>query len=188
MALQLGAAREDVEAVERQPDRRVVGAPHHLPGVAVIVDVTAPGQRLEADLDAALAGALAELAEVGGGAIDAALRVGRDVAADHHQVAAELAHQVELALGAREGAAALRLRHALEIAERLECDDLQAERGDHARDVARRAVKRQQIAFENFHAGEARGGDRFELFGQSAAERNRCDRGLHGANPVRRKG
>ena len=117
-----------MEAVERQPDRRMVGAAHHLPGVAVVADVPAPGQRLEADADAALLRALAELVEVGGGAVDAAERIRRDVAADHQQVAAEFAHQVELALGAGEGAAALRLRHALEIAERLERHDLQAER------------------------------------------------------------
>ena len=57
---------------------------------------------------AALGGALAELAQVGGGAVDAAEAIGRDVAADHQQVAAELLHDVELALGAGEGALALR--------------------------------------------------------------------------------
>ena len=87
---EIGAAHEDVEGVEHEADRRVVGAAHHLPGVAVVVDVAAPGERLEADAQAALRGALAELMEVGGRAVDAAERVGRDVAADEEEVAAEL--------------------------------------------------------------------------------------------------
>ena len=102
--LEVGLAREGMEGVEHQADRRVIGAPHHLPGVAVVVDVAAPGQRLEADAQAALGRALAELAEIGGGAVDAAERFRRHVAAHHQQVAAELLHQVELALGAVEGA------------------------------------------------------------------------------------
>ena len=72
---EIGAARQDVEAVEHQPDRRMVGAAHRLPGVAVVVDVPAPGQRLEGDAQAALGRALAQLAQVGGGAVDAAQRL-----------------------------------------------------------------------------------------------------------------
>ena len=124
---EVGAARQDVEAVEHQPDRRMVGAAHGLPGIAVVVDVAAPGQRLEGDAQAALGGALAQLAQIGGGAVDAAQRFGRDVAADHQQIAAELLHDVELALGAGEGALALGGRHALEVAERLQGDDVEAE-------------------------------------------------------------
>ena len=90
IGVEVGPARQDVEGVEDQPDRRVVGAAHDLPGVAVVVDVAAPGQRLEADAQAALCRALAELAEVGGGAVDAAERIGRDVAADQQEIAAEL--------------------------------------------------------------------------------------------------
>ena len=59
---------------------RMIGAPHDLPGVAVVADMAAPGQRLEADAEAALGRALAELVEIGGGAIDAAERGRRDVA------------------------------------------------------------------------------------------------------------
>ena len=68
--------REGVEAVEDQADIGVVGAAHDLPGVAVVVDVAAPGERLVADAEVAGLGALAELAEVGGGAVDAAERFG----------------------------------------------------------------------------------------------------------------
>ena len=130
--LQVGLARQRMEAVEDEADRLVVGAAHRLPGIAVVVDVAAPGQRLEADAQAALAGALAELGKVGRGAVDAADAVRRDVGADQQQVAAQLLHQVELALRAGEGAGALVAGHALEVAERLEGDDLHAEVGHHA--------------------------------------------------------
>ena len=43
------AGRERVKAVEQRPIDGMIGPPHDLPGVAVIVDVAAPGQRLEAD-------------------------------------------------------------------------------------------------------------------------------------------
>ena len=77
--------------VEDQADVRVVGAAHDLPGVAMVVDVPAPGERLVADAQAARRRPLAELAEVVGGAVDAAERDRRDVGADQHQVGAELA-------------------------------------------------------------------------------------------------
>ena len=48
--------RQRVEAVENDPDRLVIGAAHDLPGVAIVVDVTPPGQRLEADAQAARGG------------------------------------------------------------------------------------------------------------------------------------
>ena len=34
----------------------MIGTPHHLPGVAIVVDMTSPGQRLEADAQTALGG------------------------------------------------------------------------------------------------------------------------------------
>ena len=129
-----------MEAVEDEADARVVGAADDLPGVAVVADVAAPGERLEADADAAGAGAVPELAEVGGGAVDAAERDRGGVRADEDQVGAELAHQVELALGAVEGAGALRLGHALEVAERLEEGEREAGVADHAADLGRGGV------------------------------------------------
>ena len=52
---------------------------------------------------------------------------GRDVAADHQEIGAELLHDVELAFGALDGAFAPARRHALEVAERLQGDDVQPE-------------------------------------------------------------
>ena len=88
-------------------------------------------------------------------------------------------HGVELALGALEDALAALVRHALEIAERLEGDDLEAEIAGHAPHVGRRAVERQQVVLEQLDALEACGGDRLELLVQHAAETDGSDRGLH---------
>ena len=93
--------RQRVKTVENDADRRMVGAPHDLPGVAVVVDMPAPGQRLESDAQAAARGQLAEFAKIVGGAVDAAERNWRYVAADQQQIGPKLLHQVELALGSR---------------------------------------------------------------------------------------
>ena len=108
---------------EDQADAGMVGPPHHFPGIAVVADVATPGQRLVAHAQATPRSALAKLAEVGGGAVDAAQGERRDVGADQHQVRAELLHQVELPLGAVEGARSLWLGQAFEIAEGLEESD-----------------------------------------------------------------
>jgi hypothetical protein len=184
---EIGAAREDVKRVEHEPDGGMVGAAHRLPRVAIVVDVAAPGERLEADAQAALRRALAELAQIGRRAVDAAEAVGRDVGADEQQVGAELLHQVELALGAGEGAGALRGRHALEIAEGLQRDDGEAEFLDHAAHGARRAVEGEEIVLEDLDALEARGRDRRQLLVQGAAQRNRRDRSLHASLLVTRR-
>ena len=65
-------AREHVEAVEDHADPRVPGALDRLPGLAVVVDVAAPGERLEADAEVELGGELAELVQVGGDAVHVA--------------------------------------------------------------------------------------------------------------------
>ena len=176
---EIDLAGQDVEGVEGEPDRRVIGAPHHFPRVTVVADVPPPGERLESDTNPSGPSPLAELMEVGRGAIDPAQRVGRHVAADHQKVAAQLFHQVELALGPGKRAAALRFGHPLEITKRLERNDGKSERCRDAADILWRAVERQQIAFEDFDTCEARRCNGLELLGQSAAERYRCDRGLH---------
>ena len=175
-------ARERVEAVEDQADARVIRAADDLPGVAVIVDVAAPGQRLEPDADAAGGGALAKRAQVGGGAIDAAERDRRGVRADEDQVGAELAHQVELALGTVEGAAALGLGHSLEIAERLEEGKLQPRVADHGADLGRGGVVGQEVGLEDLDALEASGGNGGELLAEVTADRDGGNGCLHAAS------
>ena len=175
-------APSDVEGVEHEADGRMVGAPHHLPGVAVVVDVAAPGERLEADAQAALRRALAELAEVGRGAVDAAERLRRDVAADQQEVAAELLHDVELALGAREDLRALRLGHALEVAERLEGDDRQAEIVDQRAAPPRGVPLKERRSFSKISTPLKRAAAIASSFSFSVPlRRDGGDRGLHGA-------
>ena len=55
IGIDVGLAGQRMEAVENQRDRRVVGATYDFPGVAVIVDMAAPGKRFEANAHAALA-------------------------------------------------------------------------------------------------------------------------------------
>ena len=76
--------RQGVETVDDQADVRVVGAAHHLPRVAVIVDVRTPGQRLVADPQAALGRPLAEFVKIRGGAVDAAHGIRRNAGTDQH--------------------------------------------------------------------------------------------------------
>ena len=181
--LEIGLARQRVEAVQHQADGRMVGAAHRLPGVAIVVDVAAPGQRLEADAQAALFCPLAQLVEVGRRAVDAAEAFGRDVRAHQQEIAAELLHQVELALGAREHALALVGRHALEIAERLEGDDLEPQVGHQLAHVGGRAAEGEQVVLEDLDALEAGAGDGVELLGEVAAQGDRGNRHLHGLPP-----
>ena len=132
-----GSRRQRVEAVEDDADRFVVGAAHDLPGVAIVVDMAAPGQRLEADAQAARRRQFAQRAEIRGRAVDPAQRGRRNIAADQQQIGPQFLHQVELAFGACKIAGALRLGHALEIAKRLERADLKAEIAAEPSDVAR---------------------------------------------------
>src|SRR5437868_11424240 len=59
------ARREDMEAVEDDADIRLVGTPDDLPGVAIVGDMPAPGERLESHPKTTRSGALAEFAAVG---------------------------------------------------------------------------------------------------------------------------
>ena len=68
--------------VEDETNGGMVRAAHHLPGIAVVVDMPPPGQRLEADTQFTLGRTLAELMKIRRAAINAAERVGRDVAAN----------------------------------------------------------------------------------------------------------
>ena len=63
-----------MEAVEDQPDVRVVGAPDHLPGVTMVVDEPPPGERFISHANLALRGPFAKRHEIVGRSIDAAKR------------------------------------------------------------------------------------------------------------------
>lgn len=61
----------------------------------------------------------------------------------------------------------MRLRHALEIAERLEKGDIQPVIGGQRFHLARGGVVGQEIVFENLNARKARFGDGRQLSGNS---------------------
>src|SRR5262245_35335190 len=67
---EIGLAGERMKGVENETNGRMVRATHHLPGVAVIVNMAPPGQRLEADAQLAFGGALAEFMKIRRAAID----------------------------------------------------------------------------------------------------------------------
>jgi len=79
---EIGLAGERVKGVEDETNGRMVRAAHYLPGIAVVVDMAPPSQRLEADAQLAFGRALAEFMKIGRAAINAAERVGRYVAAN----------------------------------------------------------------------------------------------------------
>src|SRR3984893_13479545 len=130
-----------MKTVENDTDRFVVGAAHDLPCIAIIVDVKSPGERLEADAQTAPGSQLAEFAKIGGGPIDATERGRGNIAAYQQQVGLQFLHHIEFAFGSRKVAGALRFGHALEIAERLECANLEAEIAAEPADVARAAAE-----------------------------------------------
>ncbi len=170
--------RQRVKAVEDDADRLVIGAPHDLPGVAMVADVASPGERLIADAQAAPRSELAQFAKISGGAIDATERNRRHAAADQEQVGLQLLHQVELALGSGETARPLRLGHALEIAKRLERADRKPEIAAALPDLAGTGAKRQQVVLEDLDRVEPGSGNGAELLVKRAAERDGGNRTL----------
>src|SRR5262245_57069430 len=91
---QVRVTHQDVEGVEHHADGWMIGAANRFPRIAVVIDVLSPGQGLERHAQAAFGRPLAEFIEVGGGAIDTAKAIGSNIATNHQQVAAELAHYI----------------------------------------------------------------------------------------------
>ena len=175
--VQRGAAAEDVEGVQARAERRVIGGGDDPPGVVVLAHVPAPGERLVRDLQAARVGALGELVQVRGGERVVVDRVRRDVRAHEHGRRAERLHHVELGLGATE----VRLRHGLEVAERLIEVDRQAEVGGERAYIVGAQRRVDQVGLEQLDAVEARGRGRLQLLVERAAQADRGDRALHRA-------
>ena len=165
-----------METVEDQAQRRMIGGLDDLPGMFPCADVMAPGQRLEPDPQAACSRAFRHLRQIGCCSRVVVDGRGGDIATDQQKVGAELLHDVELAFGAVHVAGALRLRHRLEVAERLEAGDRQAEAFCQIAHVLRRAVERKKVVLEDFDPVEADGGGGLQLFGQRAAEGDGGDR------------
>jgi hypothetical protein len=94
-------------------------------------------------------------------------------------VRVQLRHHVELALGALEVAAEDVVGDRLEIPERLEEGDLQADVLGHHADVPGRAVEEQEVVLEQLDGVELGRRDRGELFLERAAQRDCGDGPAH---------
>ncbi len=171
--------RERMEAVEHQPQMRMIGALDDRPCLAEEIGVPAPRERLEADAQVSLGGALGERVELLGRAFLVGQRVGPRVRAHEHELRAQRLHHVELALGALEAALEHRVRRPFEVAKRLVQLARETEIGGHCADLGRRAVEVDEVGLEELEAVEARRRDRFELLPQGAAHRNGGDRLAH---------
>ena len=159
-----------VEAVNDQTERIVVRCLHDAPGVTPSVDMAPPGEGLVPDAQPATPRTFRHFRKIGCGAGVVVECGGMDVAAHQHQIRAERLHHIELAFGTIHVACALRLRHRLEVAERLEDRDCQAQAFCDGTHVRGRSVEGQQIVLEHFDAVESDGGGGIQLFRQRAAQ------------------
>jgi hypothetical protein len=144
----------------------------------------APGQGFVADAQTVAVGAFGHLPQVGrraGGVVD---RCGLYVGTDQHEVGAEGLHRVELAFRAVEVAGPLRLRHRLEVAERLKDRDAKAEVRAHAPHLGRATVEGKQIVLEHLDGVEAGRRRGFELVRQRARQADGGDRCRQAARRV----
>jgi hypothetical protein len=157
----------------------MVGAPHDFPRVAMIIHVTPPGERFIADAQPSPGGPLTQLTQIGSCPLDTAQRNRRNRGADQNEIRSQLLHDIKLALGAVECAAALRLRQAFEVAERLIERNGKAGVGRHLRHITGRTIEGQEIVLEYFDAVKPGCSDRRQLFWQVTADGNGSDRGLH---------
>lgn len=161
----------------------MIGTPHNLPGVAIVMDMASPGERLEGNAHATLRGPVAKITEMSGRPVDAAEGIRRDVAADHQKIATELLHQIKFPLRPRESFRTIRLGHPFEIAERLQRHGSQAVILDHLANVNRRAGVGQEIVLEDLNALEARRSDSRNLLRERPAQTNGRNSGLHDRHP-----
>jgi hypothetical protein len=164
-----------METVERDAQVGLVGALDDVPDLAPGFHGAAPGQRLEGDPDFAPRRPLRQQGHLLGAQLEVARRRFGNVRAYQDQLGAEFLHHVELALRPVQVALQLFGTDALEVAERLEHVDAQAEVQADAAHVGRRTGKLQQIVLEDFNAVETGGGGGFQLLGQHARERHGGD-------------
>ncbi|MDH6593918.1 hypothetical protein M2165_003807 [Variovorax sp. TBS-050B] len=169
-----------MEAVEDQPERGMIGLAHDLPGLAVTRSEATPGQRLEAHAQPPARGALGEFVQLRGRQRRVVDGERRGVRAAQHQRRAHRRHQIELALGAIQAAAELRLGHRLEVAERLVEVDRKAQVRGNAAQLGGRTPEIDEVALEQLDALETRGRDGLELLAKRAAEGDGGDGAVHG--------
>ena len=157
----------------------MVGGLDDPPGVVVVADVPAPGERLVSDPHAVVRGALGQASQLGRGEGVIVDRRFGDVRAHQHRLDAEPLHDGELSLGAAQVLAQHRLGHGLEVSERLIEADAEPELVREIANVLRRQRRRDQVWLEKLHLVEAGGCRGVELVLQRSAEADRRDRSAH---------
>jgi hypothetical protein len=138
--------------------------------------VASPGERLIADVEAVLAREIGKLGQVMRRARGIVDRLFRDVRAQAKQSRPQFVHEVEFARRPLEIARADRIGHRLEIAHRLQGDDLEAEIGGHRPRLAWFAAEKGQVIFKDFDSAKARLGGGRELGLECATHAHRGDR------------
>ena len=178
-------ARQRVEAVEDQADVGVIGAAHDLPGVAMVVDVPAPGQRLVAD---AHAGARARARPVRGsrrrrGRCRPAQRARRWSRPASGRCRAPASARTCAGRGRRRGS---RCGSGRPSKSRNGWNSvISRPRSRAMRPTSRGArAEGQEVVLEDLDAVEAGRRDGLELFAEIAADRDGRDRGLHPRPPT----
>ena len=177
----VAAAGEDVEAVDAQPQRRVVGAAHDLPRPVVGVDVPAPRQRLVRHAHTARRGPLGQHVQLLGDAAVVVDGVRRHRRAHQDQVRAQRLHDVELALGPPQvGREPLGIG-GVEVAEGLVEIDREPEVRTAFADLRGGRRRRDEVRLEDLDAVEPGRGGRRELVLQRAGDADGGDRGARDA-------
>ena len=166
-------AGQDVEAVQADPDPIMINKLDDPPGVTVVADEPAPGQRLVRDPYAVRLGKITEPTQLTGDELIIIDGGSAHIAADQDGVDAEPLHQRELGFGPPEVVGQLMIIDAFEVAERLVEHEFQAEPLGESADLLRRLRRHHQVGFEQLDAVESGGGARVHLLHQRAGQADR---------------
>ena len=173
----IGLPRDaNMKPVEHNAEIVAIGSAHDVPGGGPVLHPAAPGERLVADAHAALVGDVGELGEIRGRALGSSIASGETFEQRQSRRAPSSCIRSSFRAARSKLRRADRLGHRLEVAQRLQRDDLKPEIGGHRTRVARLAAEEGQIVLEDFDgakAGPGRGGE-FRL--QRAAHADRGDR------------
>ena len=165
------AQSQRMEAVDDEAERRVIHRLYDPPRMRPALHMPAPAECLIPHAQSPGGGAFRHRPQVGTGPGVVVQRRHVRVAAHQHQIRTQRLHDVELAFCPVQVAGARRLRHRLEVAERLIEFDREAEVFGNPAHVGGRAVKAQQVTFHDLHTVEPDRRRGLKLVGQRAGQR-----------------
>ena len=175
------AAGQDVEAVQAQPERGVVGQAHGVPRPLVGDDLRAPRERLVGDAHAVRLGAVGEGVQLLGERVEVGDRVGRD---RRSRPGSRSVPSSAITSNLRSARRRLRGeplgRGGVEVAEGLVEVDRKAQVGAAAADLGGRERRGDEVRLEDLDAVEPGPGGRVELVLERAGD---ADGGQRGARP-----